>query len=303
MTADNRSGRDVELSIIILSYNTARLTRQTIESIYQTTNEQVHFEVIVLDNHSTDESPHVLTGLRKLHDNLHVIESNDNLGYSKGNNVAAKRAKGTYLLFLNSDIIVHEDAIEQLLQFLKNNQDAAFCGGKLLNQDGTDQPSCGPFYSLPVIFGALFLRGDYWGLTRSSPSTTRRVDWVSGACLLTTKQVFQKLHGFDEQIFMYMDEIDLLYRAKQKKYDTYFYPSAHFTHLASASSGGKTYPILQVYKGFLYFYRKHHSAVAVTLLKGMLQWKAYIAIWIGKITQNSYLTETYGKAQKLVEMA
>lgn len=305
MTVNKLTEDEIELSIIILSYNTEALTRQTIESIYQSTRlTSEKFEIIALDNASTDESVPMLKKLEKHHPNLHVIESKENTGFSKGNNLASKQAKGTYLLFLNSDIIVHKKGIDNLLTYLKTHTNTAhFVGGKLLNQDTSDQASCGPFYTLPVVFGALFLRGDYWGLTRYSPEQIKRVDWVSGACMLTKKEYFEKTGGFDEGIFMYMEEIDLLYRAKKQGYHTYFVPEGRFTHLGSASSGGKTYPILQVYKGFLYFYKKHYSPGAVTVLKGMLQLKARIAILLGKLTGKNYLIETYGKAQEIASMA
>ena len=171
-----------------------------------------------------------------------------------------------------------------------------------MNTDGTPQPSCGPFYTPWIVFGALFLRGDLWGLTRSSPDKTSKTDWVSGACLLTTAALFKEMNGFDRDIFMYMEEIDLLYRASQKGYNTYFYPKARFIHVGSASSEGKTYPILQVYEGFLYFYKKHYGRNYVRMLRFMLQLKALIALWIGKITRNSYLINTYEQAYKIAAM-
>ncbi|MDA1317242.1 MAG: glycosyltransferase family 2 protein [bacterium] len=293
----------MDLSIIIISYNTAELTKLTIKSIFQSISSDLAFEIIVLDNDSRDNSVPMLKELVKKHDNVILIESKDNLGFSKGNNKAITRANGTHLLFLNSDIIVIDNAIEQLYSFYKTNDEVHFAGGKLLNNNTSPQASTGPFYSLPVVFGALFLKGDYWGLTRYSPNTNRKTDWVSGACLMTTKQLFEELGGFDEELFMYMEEIDLLYRAKKKGYSTYFCAEAKFIHLGSASSQGKTYPILQVYKGFLYFYQKHHSLVAVSLLKGMLQLKADVSIWVGKLTQNRYLIETYGKAKNIITMA
>lgn len=120
---------------------------------------------------------------------------------------------------------------------------------------------------------------------------------------MTTSSVFNKVGGFDEEIFMYMEEIDLLYRARKRGMKTYFVHNALFIHLGSASSEGKSYPIIQVYRGFLYFYKKHHSSLELLILKGMLQLKAQIAILIGKLTNKRYLIETYGKAQKMVEMA
>jgi GT2 family glycosyltransferase len=188
------------------------------------------------------------------------------------------------------------------LFYKENKEKVNFCGGKLLNPDNSSQPSCGAFYSLPVVFAALFLKGDYWGLTRSSPNEIRQVDWVSGACILTEKELFLKAGGFDENIFMYMEEVDLLFRAKKMNMNTYFYPDAEFIHLGSASSGGKTFPIIQVYNGFLYFYKKHHSAFEIKVLRGMLQLKAAVSLFIGRLTGNTYLIRTYEKAYKIASM-
>lgn len=291
-----------DLSIIIVSFNTKVVTADCLKSIYRSLENNSSFEVIVLDNASTDGSAEMLKNLEKQHDNLHVIISAENIGFGRGNNKAVQAAKGEYILLLNSDTLVLDKAVEKLLRFAREHKHAHFVGAKLLNGDKTAQPSCGPFYSLPIIFGALFLRGDYWGLTRYSPVHIRKVDWVSGACILTKREYFESLHGFDEDIFMYMEEIDLLYRAKQQKMNTYFYPGAQFVHFGSISSGGRSFPIIQVYKGFMYFYRKHHTPLAMYLLCTMLKLKAVTAIIIGKLTQNKYLTETYGKAYQMATM-
>lgn len=295
--------RKIELSIIVISYNTKKITENCLKSIETSLKQSpLSYEVILVDNASTDGSIERFKSNDLRFKNLKIIENKNNLGFAKANNQGVKEAKGKYILFLNSDIVVLENAIEKLLAFFKQNEiTIQFLGGKLLNKDNSPQPSCGPFYSLPVIFGALFLKGDYWGLTRYSPNTVKEVDWISGACILTKKEYYNAVGGFDEQIFMYMDEIDLLYRAKKKNYRVFFYPETEFIHLGSASSDGRMYPILQVYKGFLYFYHKHHNAkLPIFLLRFMLQLKSWIAIIIGKLTRNSYLIRTYEEAQKLV---
>ncbi|CAN5181052.1 glycosyltransferase family 2 protein [soil metagenome] len=305
MPSNNENKPRVELSIVLISYNTASITRDTIDSIYKSLKnwDRQTFEVIVLDNGSKDNSIEVLEQLQKKHANLVLHKSTKNLGFSNGNNEAFKLVHGEYVFFLNSDIIVLDDAIDQLFNFYKQKvKDVQFVGGKLYNTDRTPQASCGPFYTPWIVFGALFLRGDYWGLTRSSPDVTVKTDWVSGACILTKSSLFKEMNGFDRDIFMYMEEIDLLYRASQKGYNTYFYPNAHFIHLGSASSGGKTFPILQVYEGFLYFYKKHYGKNYVRMLRFMLQLKALIALWIGKITHNTYLINTYEQAYKIASM-
>lgn len=296
---------ELSLSVIIISYNTKEITENCLKSIFASLQvATIPYEIIIIDNASTDGSIEMLRKLKENHSNLSLIENKNNVGFARANNQAVKYAKGEYLLFLNSDIIVLDKAIEKLFNYFKANEGKVnFLGGKLLNKDGSSQASCGPFYSLPIVFTALFLRGDYWGATRSSPNAIKEVDWISGACILTKKESFEKISGFDENIFMYMDEIDLLYRAKRQGFKVFFYPEARFIHLGSASSGNRTYPILQVYKGLLYFYKKHYGASSVLLLTIMLQLKANIAIFIGKITGNIYLLKTYGEARKLATMA
>lgn len=296
----------IELSIIIVSYNTAPITKNCLDSIKKSlANSKINWEIIVVDNASTDKSLQMLETVKQTYiKNMQLVINNKNVGFAKANNQAAQTARGKYLLFLNSDTIVLDEAIETLLNFYKQNEEKNhFLGGKLLNKDLTPQASCGPFYTLPVVFGALFLKGDYWGLTRYSPNTVCEVDWISGACILTKKEYFKKVGGFDEKIFMYMDEIDLLFRAKKKGYRVFFYPEAKFIHLASASSAGRTYPILQVYRGFIYFYKKHHSVLTNNLLKFMLKLKALVSIFLGRIAGNQYLTKTYGEAYQIVKDA
>ena len=292
-----------DLSIIITSYNTREITRNCLDSILKSLKKSsLNYEIIVVDNASLDDSVKMLKSLRI--NDLRIIENKKNLGFGKANNQAVELASSDYILFLNSDILVLDSAIKELYKFYKQNENMInFLGGKLLNKDMTLQPSCGPFYTLPVVFAALFLRGDYYSLTRYSPNKLKEVDWISGACILTKKQYLQSINGFDENIFMYMDEIDLLYRAKMKNYRVFFYPNARFIHLGSASSGERKYPILQVFKGLIYFYKKHYSAPKLILLKIMLKLKARVGLTLGNLFNNAYLKETYGKALKLVEVA
>ena len=292
----------MDLSIIIVSYNTSQITKDCIESaLFSLENSKIEYEIIVIDNDSSDDSVEQLRLLKTKHKQIQLIESDKNAGFGPANNLGIKKAKGEYILLLNSDTIVLKDAVEKLLEFAKNNSQAHFVGGKLLNKDMTPQPSAAPFYSLPVVFAALFLKGDYWGLTRNSPSKTRKVGWVSGACILAKKASFEKLGGFDEDVFLYMEEVDLLYRANKLGFNTYFFPDAQFIHIGFASSGNRSKPIIQVFKGFLYLYKKHHSSTSQRLLKFMLQLKADTALLIGKLSHNSYLVKTYEEAKALIK--
>jgi len=294
--------KTIDLSIVIVSYNTKKITEDCLESINRSlTNTKIKYEIVVVDNDSRDGSAEALQKIA-LNKVSHVIyfQTGGNLGFGRGNNFGVKKAKGEYILLLNSDTIVLNRSIEKLFNFyVAQEKQVHFLGAKLLNRDLTPQPSAGRFFTLPIVFATLLLRGDYWGLTRSSPNKFCQVDWISGACIMTTKKHYRGLGGFDKNIFMYMEEVDLLYRARKKGLNTFFYPNSQIVHLGSASSNGKTFPILQVYKGFLFFYKKHYSIFHLLILHVILKLKAIIAYLFGRIKGNQYLIETYEQAFKI----
>lgn len=292
----------IDLSIVIVSYNTKKITEECLNSINRSLiNSKIKYEIVIVDNASHDGSQELLAQLQKDKKNhLIYFQTGKNLGFGLGNNFGVKKAQGKYILLLNSDTIILNRSIEKLFNFyLENEKQVHFLGAKLLNRDLTPQPSACRFFTLPVVFATLLLKGDYWGLTRFSPNEFKKVDWVSGACILTKKAYFQKLGGFDKNIFMYMEEVDLLYRAKRLGLNTYFYPLSQIIHLGSASSGQRTFPILQVYRGFIFFYKKHYSTFQLFILYLILKLKAVIAYFIGKIKGNKYLIETYEQAFKI----
>lgn len=296
----------LDLSIIIISYNTCDITRACIESVMRSLKDSdMSYEIVVVDNDSQDGSAKMLLELNKQHDSIITLVLNsENIGFGRANNLGASKASGKHLLLLNSDTIVLDHAIEKLYRFTSKDSGHRFVGAKLLNADKSPQDSCGPLYSPLVVFVHLLLMGDRWPngirFTRTSPTTTKQVGWVSGACIMCSKEDYLALGGFDEEIFMYMEEIDLLKRAKERRMDTYFYADASIIHLGSASSGGKrTFPILQVYRGLLYYYRKHYGKTSQSMLKTMLQLKALLGIAIGRLTGSTYLTQTYEKALAL----
>ena len=290
-----------DLTIIIVNYYTEKLLEKCISSIVHS-NPRMNYEIIVVDNGSKPDFRFQISDLRKRHKDspLLLIKNRENVGFGKANNQAVKQAKGEYILFLNVDTEVLDDAVSKLFRFIKNNEHVSIAGAKLLNSNKTDQPSCGPFYSLPVTFGMLFLKGDHIGMTRWSPDHVKRVDWVSGACMLMKKKTFESVGGFDEGIFMYMEEIEFLHRARSKRFQTYFYPDARIVHIGAAASGSKKTPVLNIYRGLLYYYQKHRSPGELLLLKLMLKTKAGLSYILGVLANNSYLRETYAKAYTVV---
>lgn len=288
----------MDLSIIIVSFNTKKILDDCLGSILRSLKLAViTYEVIVVDNGSTDGTRDMLA---KKYPTVRPILNTENVGFGRGNNQGTKIAKGEYILFLNSDTVILNNSLYKLLSFGRQHPHA-FIGPKLLNPDRSPQSSCGPFLTIPVVFASLFLKGDFIGLTRWSPNRVRKVDWVSGAALLAPRKLLMQDLLFDEKIFMYMEEIDLLLRARMKGYPTYFYPRSLIVHLGAASSTNKRKgPVLNIYRGLLYLYKKHGSGPGLFTVRVMLKTKAVIAWCVGVVLGKHLMKETYEEAYRMV---
>ncbi len=288
----------MKLSIIILSFNTKALLDRCLGSVCASLkNSSIKYEIIVIDNNSTDGSVELI---KKKYPQVESVFNKKNIGFGMANNKGVQLAKGEYVLFLNSDCEVLDKGIETLFEYL-SRKPKSFVGGKLFNEDKTPQQSCGPFYSLLIIALMLFLKGDQLHLSRYSPNKERQVDWISGACIMVRKSDFLKVGGFDESIFMYMEEVDLLYRAKNMGFLTWFTPKAQFIHTGAASSENRREPVINIYKGLLYFYKKHKSILETKLLVYMLKLKAWFVLGICGIIRDRDLSAVYGKALAILD--
>jgi GT2 family glycosyltransferase len=287
----------MDLSIIIPSFNTKHLTTRCLRSIIETLkHSDLTYEIIVVDNASRDGT---VEELNTQFPQVIKILNKENKGYGTANNQGLKIAKGTYCLMLNSDIDALNKSLEKLLEFARAHT-KSFVGGKLYNEDGSLQPSCGPMFSLWYVFLMLFCQADKLSITRYSPDHQKCVGWVSGACLLGKREYFFDVGLFDQEIFMYMDEIEFLYRAAGKGYTVLFTPHAKFIHTGAASSANSRSPVKNIFRGLIYFYRKHRTPFEVDVLQFMLTVKAKIAILIGTIFGKPDLVHIYEEGLGLV---
>jgi hypothetical protein len=287
----------MELSIIILSYNTKDLILSCIESIieqYRKELEKNRIEIIVVDNNSADDSVSAIASLPLKNFSIKLILNKENVGFGRGANIGAKTAKGKYILFLNSDTQAEDNGFLKMADFLEKNPKVAILGGKLHNADGSAQPSTGKFYNLPYLV-IMLLGLERLGFLRSSPDKIRKVDWVSGACIMVRQSVFEKLTGFDEKLFMYMEDMEICFRAQKLGFATYFYLNVKLMH-KSLGSSNKTFAIINIYQGVLHFYSKHKNYFQYVTAKALLKIKAKTAILVGIFTGNSSLIKTYGEA-------
>jgi GT2 family glycosyltransferase len=280
------------VSIIILSYNTKGLLEKCLTSIF-TKIKDIDFEVIVVDNASSDDSVKMI---KEKFAKAKLVESKENLGFAKGVNVGASHAKGKYLLLLNSDIEVITPEFKELFGSLEKNDDIAVVGGKLDNADGSTSRSYGAFYELGEVFRMLFRDTEKKTLDEpeNKPFT---VDWVSGGFMAIKKSVFDELRGLDPHFFMYIEDMEFCYRVQKKGLKVLYNPGVVVKHVGQGSSN-RAFAIINIYKGILYFYKKHMPKWQYYMVKFFLITKAVSAILFGLVTNNAYLKDTYTKAIK-----
>ncbi len=287
------------LSIVTLNYKKPQLTISCLESLQEQFAEEFEkgeMELIIVDNASGDDSVRVLEKEVKKYKHVKLIAHKENAGFSKGCNLGATLATGKYLLFLNNDTVVKDKGILDMAKYMKEHAEAAILGGQLRNLNGTSQHSSGKFYT-PFNTVLLLLGLQRYGLLDQNPKVISRVDWVKGGLFMIKSDVFKSLNGFDENIFMYTEDMELCYRAKLMGHKTYFYPDVHVVH-AEQGSSNRTFAIVNIYKNLLYFYKKHRSRGEYLFVKSLLWAKAAVLIRIGLITGNDYLVKIYREAVK-----
>lgn len=225
-----------ELSIIIVNFNTAGLIEKCIASIFQS-KVDFDFEVIIFDNASTDISRDTLSKIRNK--KVKVILNNENIGFSRANNLTTRLAKGNYLFFLNPDCEVKRDSIFKLYRFAKGKADAGVVGPKLLNPDGSIQASC---FRLPTLKRTV---SQYWFgkvelLDKYAPVSYEPIEVESlvGAAFLVTPTARKKVGLWDEKYFMYFEDLDYCRRAKKAGLKIYYTSYAEVFHHHGISGSG-----------------------------------------------------------------
>lgn len=257
----------VDLSIVILNWNARDYLRAALVSLLDKSWRH-NLEIIVVDNHSLlDDSAAMV---RSEFPQVHLIESGRNLGFSAGNNLGVRAARGRYILFLNPDTVTHGDAWDRLIEWMDAHPSVGACGPKLLNTDGTLQASCRAFPS----FGAGLFRNTWLGrLFPNNPwsrdylmqdfqhDREQPVDWLSGSALFVRREALEAIGGgWDESYFMYCEDVDLCYRLKTKNFARYYVPLATITHhIGKSSDWAQGAMIRRHHASMLRFYFKHYA--------------------------------------------
>ncbi len=253
------------LSNIIVNYNNSDVLNDCLESIYKTVD-GIEFEIIVIDNSLKDNG---IESIKKKFPEIKLIKNNKNVGFSRANNQAFKISEGDILLFLNPDIVLAEGAVTNMVTYLKSHKEIGVLGPKILNMDETLQYSCRSF---PYVWTGLFNRyslitklfpNNYFTtkylLTDFDHNDVREVDWVSGSCMMISKDIFKKVGSFDENYFLFNEDVDLCKNMINIGHKTVYYPFAKVYHRIT-SSNNKVDPniIIKRHIGMSYYFKKHH---------------------------------------------
>lgn len=229
----------MELSIIIVNWNSIEYVRACLVSIFKTVA-RLSFEVIVIDSGSGDGCGEMIAGEFPA---VKFIASRANLGFPRANNVACAASSGQTLLFLNPDTEVRPNAVLELYRALHAHEDTGIVGARLLNSDGSLQTSC--VQAFPTIWNQAlsadllhrwFPRARLWGAAALFAGQPQAVDMVSGACLMVKRHVFEHVGRFSTYSFMYVEDVDICLKAKKAGWNTCYVPSAEVVHHGGGSS-------------------------------------------------------------------
>jgi N-acetylglucosaminyl-diphospho-decaprenol L-rhamnosyltransferase len=312
----------VTLSILIVNYNVKYFLEQCLCSVKKAI-EKLEAEVIVIDNNSSDGSADYLSPKFPW---VKFILNTTNLGFSKANNLGISHVNSKYVLFLNPDTIVAEDSFEKCILFMESHARAGAMGvkmidgsGKYLKESKRGFPS--PWVSFSKLSGLEYLMphsklfGGYY-LGHLNENATQLIDAISGAYMFVRKEALNKTGGFDEQFFMYAEDIDLSYRMQQSGYENYYVPETTIIHFKGESTHKDLKYITLFYSAMSLFVQKHFGArkstVSLALIKSAIRIGGIFSVvgnfWRPKkqrtrlYCQNIFLAGEENSKQELAEL-
>jgi GT2 family glycosyltransferase len=250
----------MQLSVVILNYNVRHFLEQCVLSV-QAALEGIDGEIIVVDNHSSDDSCEMM---KQRFPHIKLIENKENSGFPKGNNIGVAQAKGEYLCILNPDTVVAEDTFTKILAFAESKTDLGIVGCKLIDGTGNFLPESKrgiptPFVAFTKVMG-LYKLSDAFGKYYAShlgENETGKVEILVGAFMLMKTQTYYEVGGFDEDCFMYSDDIDLSYMVLKTGKSNYYFHETSVIHYKGESTVRDGLYMKRFREAMDFFYKKH----------------------------------------------
>jgi GT2 family glycosyltransferase len=260
----------MDISIIIVTWNTKDLLQKCLDSIYKTIHD-ITFEIIVIDNASEDDT---LVMLKGKFPHITLIKNSRNLGFGAANNQGLRIMRGRYALLLNSDTVLTIQAVEELFTFMETHPEAAMACGQLLNADGSKQNSMASFPSLLTLMTNMplleYLFPKRYPSKRYNHKNPVEVDSGIGACLLVRKKAIDEVGMFDERYFFFFEETDWAYQMKKAGWKIFHIPTAFIYHLQGQSIGSDVRSRIEFYRSRYLFFRKWHSRAYYLLISSVI---------------------------------
>ena len=296
----------MDLSVIIVNWNTKKLLEDCLRSIFKFTKD-VSFEVVVVDNGSSDGSQGMV---KKKFPQVKLIPNKDNLGFAKANNQGIKISKGKYIFLLNSDAYLIENSFKKLLDDARSlGEKLGAMGPLLLNEDRSIQQSVGFFPDLPQILWWMTFIDDLPGGTFLKPyhvdhdsfyKNQHEVDWITGAAFLIPKKVIDKIGMLDEKIFMYGEDFEWCFRIKKAGFKIYFSPTAKIVHIGGGSVNKvRTNAFVGEFRGLEYFYKKYKGRFSLQILRLLLKMGTLLRIAAFAIVGRTKTAKSYVEVFKM----
>ena len=277
----------MDLSIIVINYKTKDLTLQTLKSVFAARPPKNKFEVILVDNGSNDDTPAVV---RKKFSQVKIIEAATNLGFAGGNNLGLRRAKGRFLLLLNSDTLINKNTLVKMIEYMDDNPGVGLSTCRVELVTGAIDPAS--HRGFPTPWASLTY---YLGLEKLFPKSrifaryhqgwkdlaaSHEIDTPVGAFFMIRREALRQVGLLDEKFFMYGEDIDLAFRIKQAGWQIMYTPITKITHLKGASGINK--PVKEIrlrttmafFEAMKLFYRKHYAKRYFFALK----WLVFLGI-------------------------
>lgn len=247
----------MDVSIIIINYNSSHYTANCVKSIFEQTKD-ISFEIIIVDNNSTVDNINALKALNKTYE-FQLILSKTNLGFGGGNHLGYQFAKGNYLAFINNDTIFIDNSLLKLFNYAEQHDDIGVLGPQQIDEDHKPfKYAYRQFTGLKYHLFNLPKPQKYYSKKHGNLDTPFEVDQVSGAFMFFKTDAYEAVNGFDPNIFLFYEEMDICKRLKNAGYSTVFFPNTTFIHLMGKSSGS-----IQIKREFLvsylYMIQKNYS--------------------------------------------
>ncbi|MFZ5519252.1 MAG: glycosyltransferase family 2 protein [Candidatus Zhuqueibacterota bacterium] len=301
----------IAASVIIVNWNTKEMLLSCIDSIYQHSSD-IEFEIIVVDNDSTDGSQHAV---KKQFPGVKLICNDKNVGFARANNIGIRASSGRYVCLVNSDIEVLDNVIFKLVSFLESNARVGIVGPKTVNPDFSTRYNC---RELPTVRNAFFQAIFFDTLFPSVKIFRGRtmysfdynqilpVEVLSGCFLVVRNEVIKKVGLLDENFFIYGEDVDWCKRISDAGWEIFFYGDTQVIHYAGSSSSKKKIRFsLERLKSDLYFWKKHHSIleralfISIIYLKFIIRLIGWTLVYVVKPSKSnvsnimrSYLLQT-----------